>query len=123
MTGAVERLEFLWVGWPGASVAPEDEEAVRAYALKQFQAEPVFVAQERMDRFYHGFCNRTLWPLFHYFQTLTHYLNSHTAVRRLLRAMAGDLAPGQGHVANSPSKPSGETKKNGGVACELSRRL
>ena len=26
-----------------------------------------------MDRFYLGFCNKTLWPLFHYFPTLTHY--------------------------------------------------
>ena len=26
-----------------------------------------------MDRFYHGFCNKTLWPLFHYFPDLTLY--------------------------------------------------
>jgi len=26
-----------------------------------------------MDRFYLGFCNKTLWPLFHYFTSLTHY--------------------------------------------------
>ena len=26
-----------------------------------------------MDRFYLGFCNKTLWPLFHYFPTLTHH--------------------------------------------------
>ncbi len=26
-----------------------------------------------MDRFYLGFCNKTLWPLFHYFPTLTRY--------------------------------------------------
>ena len=26
-----------------------------------------------MDRFYLGFCNKTIWPLFHYFPTLTHY--------------------------------------------------
>jgi trehalose 6-phosphate synthase/phosphatase len=71
--GPGERPEFIWVGWPGSSVAHADEETVRGYALKEFQAEPVFVAEERMDRFYHGFCNRTLWPLFHYFQTLTHY--------------------------------------------------
>jgi trehalose 6-phosphate synthase/phosphatase len=27
-----------------------------------------------MDRFYLGFCNKTIWPLFHYFPTLTHYV-------------------------------------------------
>jgi trehalose 6-phosphate synthase/phosphatase len=34
---------------------------------------PVFLPEESMDRFYLGFCNKTLWPLFHYFPTLTHY--------------------------------------------------
>ena len=30
-----------------------------------------------MDRFYHGFCNKTLWPLFHYFTSLTRYEDEH----------------------------------------------
>ena len=68
-----ERPDFLWLGWPGASVAPEHEEAVRAYAAKEFKALPVFLPEEQMDRFYHGFCNKTLWPLFHYFPDLTLY--------------------------------------------------
>ncbi|MDB6109615.1 MAG: UDP-forming alpha,alpha-trehalose-phosphate synthase, partial [Pedosphaera sp.] len=65
-------LEFLWVGWPGCSVAPEHEETVRQYAAEHFHAWPVFLPEERMDRFYHGFCNKTIWPLFHYFPTLAH---------------------------------------------------
>ena len=71
--GADERPEFEWLGWPGATVAPEDEPAVKAYAEKEFKARPVFLPQENMDRFYHGFCNKTLWPLFHYFPSVTHY--------------------------------------------------
>jgi trehalose 6-phosphate synthase/phosphatase len=71
--GAGERPEFVWLGWPGASVAPEHEEAVQAYAAREFKAQPVFLPEDRMDRFYHGFCNKTLWPLFHYFPTLAHY--------------------------------------------------
>jgi trehalose 6-phosphate synthase/phosphatase len=71
--GSEERPEFVWLGWPGASVAPEDEPAVKAYAEKEFKAQPVFLPEERMDRFYHGFCNKTLWPLFHYFPDLTLY--------------------------------------------------
>jgi trehalose 6-phosphate synthase/phosphatase len=71
--GPGERPDFLWLGWPGASVAPEHEEAVKAYAAKEFKAMPVFLPEERMDRFYHGFCNKTLWPLFHYFPDLTKY--------------------------------------------------
>jgi len=69
----VERPDFLWMGWPGASVPPENEAAVRAHAEQQFKSSPVFLPEESMDRFYLGFCNKTLWPLFHYFPTLTRY--------------------------------------------------
>ncbi len=72
-SGSGERPDFLWLGWPGASVPPEHEAAVRTYAATEFKALPVFIPEESMDRFYHGFCNRTLWPLFHYFPSLTHY--------------------------------------------------
>ncbi|HOX56762.1 MAG TPA: bifunctional alpha,alpha-trehalose-phosphate synthase (UDP-forming)/trehalose-phosphatase [Candidatus Paceibacterota bacterium] len=71
--GFEERPEFVWLGWPGATVAPEDEPAVKAYAEQEFKALPVFLPEDQMDRFYHGFCNKTLWPLFHYFPDLTHY--------------------------------------------------
>jgi len=68
-----ERPDFLWMGWPGASIPPEHEAALRAYAGQQFNSSPVFLPEESMDRFYLGFCNKTIWPLFHYFPTLTHY--------------------------------------------------
>jgi trehalose 6-phosphate synthase/phosphatase len=71
--GAGDKLEFLWVGWPGASIPPDQQAQVRDRALKEFNAVPVFFAEEQMDRFYHGFCNKTLWPLFHYFPTLVRY--------------------------------------------------
>ncbi len=73
----VEHPDFLWMGWPGASVPPEHESAVQAYAGQQFKSSPVFLPEESMDRFYLGFCNKTLWPLFHYFPTLTHYEEDH----------------------------------------------
>jgi trehalose 6-phosphate synthase/phosphatase len=68
-----KRLDFLWVGWPGANVAPEQEAAVREFGQTHFNAFPVFLPEESMDRFYLGFCNRTLWPLFHYFTTLARF--------------------------------------------------
>jgi trehalose 6-phosphate synthase/phosphatase len=61
------------MGWPGASVPPEHEAAVRNHAGQQFNSSPIFLPEESMDRFYLGFCNKTLWPLFHYFPTLTHH--------------------------------------------------
>jgi trehalose 6-phosphate synthase/phosphatase len=68
-----ERQDYLWMGWPGASVPPGHEAAVRTYAEQQFKSSPVYLPEESMDRFYLGFCNKTIWPLFHYFPMLTHY--------------------------------------------------
>jgi trehalose 6-phosphate synthase/phosphatase len=67
------EVDHLWMGWPGASIPPEHEAAVRAYGEQQFKSSPVFLPEESMDRFYLGFCNKTIWPLFHYFPMLTHY--------------------------------------------------
>jgi trehalose 6-phosphate synthase/phosphatase len=69
--------DFLWVGWPGANVAPEQETAVREFAQANFKSYPIFLSEESMERFYHGFCNRTLWPLFHYFTTLVRFEETH----------------------------------------------
>jgi len=72
-TDSPGRLDFLWVGWPGANVAPDQQPAVKEFGQTQFHASPVFLPEESMDRFYLGFCNRTLWPLFHYFTTLARF--------------------------------------------------
>ena len=68
-----ENPSYLWLGWPGASVTEKHQAEVSTVAEKQFKSRPVFLPEESMDRFYLGFCNRTIWPLFHYFPTLTHY--------------------------------------------------
>lgn len=72
-----ERQEFLWMGWPGTSVMPENQEEVRRYSEQNYHSAPVFLPEENMDRFYLGFCNKTIWPLFHYFPMLTHYEEEH----------------------------------------------
>jgi trehalose 6-phosphate synthase/phosphatase len=86
------KLEFLWVGWPGASVAAEQQAAVREFGRKHFNACPVFLAEDSMERFYLGFCNRTLWPLFHYFTTLAHFEQDHwEEYQKVNRAFADTL--------------------------------
>jgi trehalose 6-phosphate synthase/phosphatase len=71
--GPPGRPDHFWLGWPGASIAPEHQEIVRKYGREEFKCAPVFLPEESMDRFYHGFCNKTIWPLFHYFPTLAQY--------------------------------------------------
>jgi trehalose 6-phosphate synthase/phosphatase len=67
------EIEIVWIGWPGATVKEEDKEQVRAEILKQFKVHSVFLEEEMMEKFYEGFCNKTIWPLFHYFPALAVY--------------------------------------------------
>ena len=62
--------QAIWIGWPGAEVPPEREAEVRDTLLREHGAVPVFVDAATMSNFYEGFCNDTLWPLFHYFPSL-----------------------------------------------------
>ena len=62
----------LWVGWPGTTLPPELEPRAVA-ALEEQRAYPVFLSEEDSNEFYYGFCNRTLWPLFHYFSSFVDY--------------------------------------------------
>lgn len=75
--GSGQNSESLWIGWPGQSVADEWQEQLIDRSAKEFQSYPVFVAEDSMDKFYHGFCNSTIWPLFHYFPTFTSYNPEH----------------------------------------------
>ena len=43
--------------------------------LANEQQYPVFLSQHEIHCFYHGFCNETLWPNFHYFNEYTQYRN------------------------------------------------
>jgi trehalose 6-phosphate synthase/phosphatase len=80
LSGFLERrkreepdLQFLWAGWPGAEVEPHEAAQLREAAFAQHGAYPISLATADMDRFYHGFCNSTLWPLFHYFPSYASY--------------------------------------------------
>jgi trehalose 6-phosphate synthase/phosphatase len=67
------HFECVWVGWPGGTVEPADEGPLRERMRTEHRAQPVFLTEPEMDSFYHGFCNSTLWPLFHYFPSYTEY--------------------------------------------------
>jgi len=66
----------IWVGWPGSTINSEQQPHVTEHAMKQHSAFPIFLSEEEMDGFYHGFCNRTIWPLFHYFPSYAEYRES-----------------------------------------------
>ncbi len=68
------KKEYIWVGWP--EIALDDEslkEKMKSKALSQFHTYPVFLPEETKEKFYYGFCNKTIWPLFHYFPSYAVY--------------------------------------------------
>ncbi len=69
--------DYIWLGWPGITVPKKDEELVRKKVSSNFNATPVFFSKELMDDVYLGFCNRTIWPLFHYFPTYVKFDNDY----------------------------------------------
>lgn len=69
------RRSTLWVG---ASDLPERK--LRPHLGKdgelhegRYLLHPVFLPRNVQDNFYNGFCNSTLWPLFHYFTSYVKY--------------------------------------------------
>ncbi len=62
------KPNILWVGWPGVYISNKQKrEELKSKAYKEFGAHPVFIPEKDMDKFYHSFCNKVVWPLFHYF--------------------------------------------------------
>ena len=62
--------DSLWIGWPGIISNRLDEEKrteITRTLADEHRSAPVFLSKRDIELFYHGFSNKTLWPLFHYF--------------------------------------------------------
>ncbi|TVU35105.1 hypothetical protein EJB05_16976 [Eragrostis curvula] len=64
--GIPEEMEVLFVGSLRADVPVADQDEVSQALLDRFRCAPVFLPDPLNERFYHRFCKRHLWPLFHY---------------------------------------------------------
>lgn len=81
---------YVWVGWPGGAVPEKETGNVREALLRDYNSYPVFLSAKVMDKFYFGFCNRTIWPLFHYFPTYATYDYDNWAVYERVNATFRD---------------------------------
>ena len=64
-----------WIGWPGLSVEQlkdGDLEKINA-AFRKENCVPVHLSDEEINKYYEGFSNKTIWPLFHYFNEFIDY--------------------------------------------------
>jgi trehalose 6-phosphate synthase/phosphatase len=74
------RVEILWVGTGDAQLEKEDI----APGVRLF---PVEIPRKVNEKYYGGFCNDTIWPLFHYFPSRTvydyNYFNAYVTANNL----------------------------------------
>ncbi len=82
-----------WVGWPGLALR-EDERIERQG--QPYRVSPVALTDTEINRYYHGFSNRTLWPLLHSMPERARFdrrdWSSYERVnRRFAEAVAGEV--------------------------------
>lgn len=70
------RGESIWIGWPGATFKGKPTQ-IETELVRNHRCYPVFLSESDVERFYHGFCNDALWPLFHSFPRLIKTEASH----------------------------------------------
>lgn len=65
----------IWVGWPGidSDTLTDTEREKITDELLQRGCYPVFLTAKEVELYYEGYANDTLWPLFHYFQSVAQY--------------------------------------------------
>ncbi|MBE0432909.1 trehalose-6-phosphate synthase [candidate division WOR-3 bacterium] len=69
-----KSYQNIWLGWPGiAAERVKKERAGIVHELASRNCRPIFLNQHDLEQYYHGFSNRTIWPLFHYFMQYATY--------------------------------------------------
>lgn len=71
--------DMVWVGWcgmPSDDLSAKDKQAIRDEFAKHSSV-PVFLTKAQISLFYEGYSNDTLWPLFHYFQSSSRYVDDY----------------------------------------------
>ncbi|NQV13547.1 MAG: bifunctional alpha,alpha-trehalose-phosphate synthase (UDP-forming)/trehalose-phosphatase [Parcubacteria group bacterium] len=76
LSSVCDKQNCLWIGWSGLSKQALDSSAkrsIQAKLAKQHNSYPVFLDKRDVNSHYYGFCNNTLWPLFHCFTQHANY--------------------------------------------------
>lgn len=71
-----DRSDGLWIGWSGIineEISQAENELIRQDLYDNYRCLAVSLSRAEIDNYYNGFCNKTIWPLFHYFPTKTEY--------------------------------------------------
>lgn len=67
LAGTHAQGDTVWIGWPGdLSGLPEDAHREALANLRGRRLVPLELSTEEVERYYEGFSNGVLWPMFHY---------------------------------------------------------
>lgn len=102
VVGALRRAPgSVWLGWNGRVVSSERRDELSTHPIDPITLVGLGLTQREVSDYYLGFCNQTLWPLFHCFQgkvTIdsaheTCYREVQTRFARALRSLlrSGDI--------------------------------
>jgi trehalose 6-phosphate synthase/phosphatase len=72
--------DSVWVGWPGITssrLSSEDRAELDGRLESEFDCAAVQLTDNDLQKYYEGFSNNTLWPLFHYFPQYVRYDRAH----------------------------------------------
>jgi trehalose-6-phosphate synthase len=90
----------IWIGWPGVTdEVPNVNQIFRDAARGAgYALEPVSLTQEEVDKYYHGYSNESVWPLFHDLQSRCEfdpeYWHAYVKVnRKFAETLARDCRP------------------------------
>jgi trehalose 6-phosphate synthase/phosphatase len=75
MMSVSQSFDSLWIGWSGidnSNLSPEQTNMVQQ-ALEREKCVNVELTNEEVELYYEGFSNKTIWPLFHYFNQFVVY--------------------------------------------------
>ncbi len=90
----------VWIGWTGTDASRGVERILQEHSRRStFAFRPVFMSREERSRFYRGFSNEVLWPLFHDLQSRCNfdptYWDTHLTVnRKFAEKAASEAHPG-----------------------------
>lgn len=65
LTPLMRRSRGIWIGWPGCPESVPARELIDNIPNKEFNMIPVSLTSEQVARYYRGYANKTIWPLFH----------------------------------------------------------
>ena len=95
MMSVSKSFKSLWIGWSGVDrtqLTGKQEKQV-TQLLEKENCVDVNLTEEEVELYYEGFSNKTIWPLFHYFNQFVYYEEDHwQAYKRVNQKFADVIA-------------------------------